>query len=204
MTGLRERQKAARHERILKAAAELFRELGYDRANIEAIACRAEVSIGTIYNYYQNKGDLLLAIVAMEVNEVLNEGEKLLQSPNAAPQQAVSRLLSNYLEHSLVYLSKEMWRQAMAISTRQPESPFGCAYSELDDKLCEQVCRLVEQLAANHYLRDGVDARSVGEVIFNNMNMMFIAFVKDETMLLDTLMSRIERQNKALLDVIAS
>ncbi|RUU50585.1 TetR/AcrR family transcriptional regulator, partial [Mesorhizobium sp. M7A.T.Ca.TU.009.01.1.1] len=72
MSGLRARQKADRHRRIIEAAAELFREAGYEGAKIEAIAAQAEVSVGTIYNYYENKGDILGAIVSLEVNEVLN------------------------------------------------------------------------------------------------------------------------------------
>jgi len=68
MSGLRAKQKADRHGRILAAASELFRDHGYEQVKMEAIAAAAEVSIGTIYNYYQNKGDLLVAIVAMEVN----------------------------------------------------------------------------------------------------------------------------------------
>ena len=83
MTGLRARQKADRHQRILQAAAELFRSSGYEGAKIEAIAALAEVSIGTIYNYYENKGDLLVAIVAMEVNEVLNAGRLVIENPPA-------------------------------------------------------------------------------------------------------------------------
>ena len=63
MAGLRERQKADRERRILEAATGLFREVGYDAARIEDIAERAQVSVGTFYNYYQNKGDILLATV---------------------------------------------------------------------------------------------------------------------------------------------
>src|SRR6185312_13342588 len=70
MSGLRERQRADRHRRILEAAASLFRQSGYEGAKMEAIAAEAEVSVGTIYNYYRNKGDILVAIVSMEVNEV--------------------------------------------------------------------------------------------------------------------------------------
>jgi AcrR family transcriptional regulator len=55
MSGLRAKHKADRDGRILDAAAELFREAGYEGAKIEAIAAAAEVSVGTIYNYYRNK-----------------------------------------------------------------------------------------------------------------------------------------------------
>ena len=115
--------------RILDAAAELFREAGYEGAKIEAIAAAAEVSVGTIYNYYQNKGDILVAIVSMEVNEVLNAGRGVVAEPPRNVGDAIDTLIGIYIEHSQSYLSKEMWRQAMAISTQQPDSPFGRTYT---------------------------------------------------------------------------
>ena len=129
MSGLRAKHKADRHRRIVEAAAELFRDSGYDAAKIEAIAAAADVSIGTIYNYYRNKGDLLVAIVSMEVNEVLNAGRGVVANPPVNVGDAHRTLIGIYIEHSLIYLCKEMWRQAMAISTQQPDSPFGLTYS---------------------------------------------------------------------------
>ena len=41
MTGLRARQKALRHQRILDAALRLFREAGYDAVRTEDIATAA-------------------------------------------------------------------------------------------------------------------------------------------------------------------
>lgn len=61
---------ANRHNCISEAATGLFRDRGYDPVKIDAIAERADVSTGTIYNYCKNQGDLLVAIVAMEANEV--------------------------------------------------------------------------------------------------------------------------------------
>ena len=123
MSGLREKQKAHRHDRILDAATRLFREQGYEAVKMEAIAAAAEVSIGTIYNYYHNKGDLLVAIVSLEVEEVLRAGEEVIAEPPGSAEEAVDALIGGYVEHSLHYLSKEMWRQAMAISTVQPDQP---------------------------------------------------------------------------------
>jgi AcrR family transcriptional regulator len=204
MTGLRARQKADRHQRILQAASELFRKSGYEGAKIEAIAAMAEVSIGTIYNYYQNKGDLLVAIVAMEVNEVLNAGRDVIAKPPANVVKAVDRLVIGYIEHSLVYLSKEMWRQAMAISTQQPESPSGRTYSGLDRALTDQTCALIARLQELGLVRGDIDSRSVGEMIFNNTNMMFTIFVKDEAMSIAELRAAIKRQNKPLLEAVAA
>jgi AcrR family transcriptional regulator len=204
MSGLRERQKADRHERILAAATDLFRDSGYEAVKMEAIAAAAQVSIGTIYNYYQNKGDLLVAIVSLEVNEVLRAGAGVIARPPANAEKAVDALIGGYVEHSLVYLSKEMWRQAMAISTQQPASPFGETYAALDIALAQQTCALIDKLKDLGLLRPDADATSLGEVIFNNTNMNFTVFVKAEAMSLPELRAVLRRQHRAILRAFAA
>jgi AcrR family transcriptional regulator len=203
MSGLRAKQKANRHTRILDAASTLFRESGFDAVKMEAIAAAAEVSIGTIYNYYQNKGDLLVAIVAMEVHEVLAAGEKVIAKPPRSADKAIDSLIGNYIEHSLVYLSKEMWRQAMATAIHQPNSPFGATYAELDVALARQVVRLIEHLQALKMVDLKADAKSLGELIFNNTNMMFTIFVTSESMSVGHLRMAIRRQLRPVISAIA-
>lgn len=199
MSGLRERQKALRHDRILDAAARLFREQGYEAVKIDAIALAAEVSIGTIYNYYQNKGDLLVAIVSLEVEEVLRVGEQVIANPPPSAEAAVNALIGVYIDHSLVYLSKDMWRQAMAISTTQPMTPFGETYAALDVALCRQTCALLRKLQSLGLLSRQADADGLGEVIFNNTNMNFIVFVRDEAITVSALRCLLRRQHDAVL-----
>ncbi|MER8484402.1 TetR/AcrR family transcriptional regulator [Mesorhizobium sp. M1322] len=202
MSGLRARQKADRHRRIIEAAAELFRDAGYEGAKIETIAAQAEVSVGTIYNYYQNKGDILGAIVSMEVNEVLNAGQGVVANPPANVGDALDTLLGIYIEHSLHYLSKEMWRQAMAISTQLPDSAFGQAYTALDRALTEQIRALIARLQAIGLVRRDIDGQALGELVFNNMNMMFIEFVKRDKARIAELRAAIRRQNRILVAAI--
>ncbi len=203
MVGLRAKQKADKNRRILEAAGALFRELGYDAARIEDIAARAEVSPGTVYNYYQNKGEMLVATVAMEVTEVLEDGEAIVANPPADIARALSTLIDSYYDHSLMYLSKAMWRAAMAISIRQPETPLSRQYTELDGRLAAQVVRLVETLQARGVARADVDARALGEVLFNNLNMMFMEFCKDETMPLEALKAQVAVHNRPIAELIA-
>lgn len=204
MAGLRERQKADRERRILEAATALFREVGYDAARIEDIAERAEVSVGTFYNYYQNKGDILLATVGMEVEEVLAAGETIVADPPADVAEALKRLINQYYDHSLVYLSKEMWRTAMAISIQQPETPFSKRYTALDARLCSQVSMLIQLLQLKGVVIAGIDTVAVGAMFFNNLNMMFTEFVRDETMPPERLKDDVARQNRPLATLISS
>lgn len=204
MAGLRAKNKIDRNSRIVEAAAGLFRKEGYEGARIEEIAAKAEVSVGTIYNYYRNKGDILVAIVSMEVHEVLAAGQKIIQKPPRNVEKAIDALLASYIEHSLVYLSKEMWRQAMATSTQQPDSPFGKTYTALDRDLADQTCALIVKLQELGLVRGDIDGRGVGEMIFNSMNMMFIEFIKREDMPMRELRANIRRQNRTLVKAISA
>jgi len=48
---------------ILSAAKEIAYEKGISNVNIRLVAQKSNVSIGTIYNYYETKSDLIIAIV---------------------------------------------------------------------------------------------------------------------------------------------
>ena len=52
-----------RKQQIFNAALKVFSKKGFDQATIPDIAQEAGVAVGTIYNYYQSKHDLLLAII---------------------------------------------------------------------------------------------------------------------------------------------
>lgn len=164
----------------------------------------AEVSVGTVYNYYQTKGDILIATVAMEVEEVLASGARIVADPPSGVDAALLALIFQYYDHSLEYLSKEMWRNAMALSIEAPGTPNGQRYTELDQRLSAQVTELIGALQARGEVRSDVDARALGQVIFNNLNQMFIEFVKDDAMTLETLRGHVARQTGPIARLIAT
>jgi AcrR family transcriptional regulator len=204
MTGLRERQKSARKQRILEAATELFRRDGYDKTRIEDIADVAEVSTGTTYNYYETKADILIAAVSMEVEETLSAGAKIVDEPPASVADALNALATLYYEHSLVYLSKEMWRMAMAFSIQRPQTPFSKRYTDLDQRLCLQVASMIQALQVKGSAKIDIDHTVLAEVIFNNLNMMFIEYVKCEEMTINELKDSVTKQVTTLALLITA
>ena len=187
MTGLRAQNKADRTRRILESASRLFRESGFDAVRIEDIALDAQMSPGTVYNYFSTKGDVLLAIVAMEVEEVLIAGEALVANPEGGFDGAMTKLIGGYYDHSLKYLSKAMWRTAMAQSIAHPETAFSRHYTELDQRLTDQIGALIMKLQSRGDLRTDLEPKVLGVIIFNDINLMFVEFVKNENASLKTL-----------------
>lgn len=70
LTSRRERRIAARQQQILDAAAYVFSREGYERATTRHIAEVADVSEGTLYNYFNSKRDLLIGIAKAYADEV--------------------------------------------------------------------------------------------------------------------------------------
>ena len=75
----RERRAAARRTLILEAAARLFAEKGFHRTTTKDIAEAADVSEGTLYNYFENKDEMLMGIMtllvdAQHMNILLSDG----------------------------------------------------------------------------------------------------------------------------------
>ena len=59
----RARRAEARHSSILQAAARVFARSGFDKATTREIALEADVSEGTIYNYFDSKQEVVNALV---------------------------------------------------------------------------------------------------------------------------------------------
>jgi AcrR family transcriptional regulator len=74
----RERRAAQRKMQIINAAAHLFAEKGFHRTTTRDIAKEADVSEGTLYNYFKSKDDLLLDIMDM-LDDVPSETDRFDQ-----------------------------------------------------------------------------------------------------------------------------
>ena len=68
--GVREKKKLETRERIREAASELFSRHGYGAATMRQIAQRAHVGLGTLFNYAEDKRDLVFLIFNEELNAV--------------------------------------------------------------------------------------------------------------------------------------
>ena len=94
-TGLREQKKLETRERIRAAAAELFTRHGYGAATMRQIARRAHVGLGTLFNYAEDKRDLVFLIFNEELNAITDVA---LAAPRPA-QALADQLLAVFRVH---------------------------------------------------------------------------------------------------------
>ncbi|GIK38516.1 MAG: AcrR family transcriptional regulator [Chloroflexota bacterium] len=88
---LKEQMVEHRRTQILLGAAKVFAEKGYHKATTKEIAQAAGVSEGTIYNYFDNKRELLLAMIELLALQSLKS--IINTQPPADPKEFISMIL---------------------------------------------------------------------------------------------------------------
>lgn len=98
--GKRGRLREERAHQILTAAAAIFARKGYQRATTREIAAEAGVAEGTIYNYFNNKRDLLIAMSSHLALDSLQELDSL--PPQEDVRAYVTALVTDRFESVII------------------------------------------------------------------------------------------------------
>lgn len=82
-----ERRKEVKKKNILEAALALFLKQGIVKVPVAEIAKQANVSQVTIYNYFENKDNLIREVIIFYVDEIWKDYERLLNSELSFPEK---------------------------------------------------------------------------------------------------------------------
>jgi AcrR family transcriptional regulator len=109
--GVRDLVVRARREQIVEAATRVFAEKGFPRATTREVARGAGISEGTIYNYFEDKDALLMAIL-----DKLNETERRAEDFEEGMATDFRRFLKEYLRRrmSLIWENREVFRVVLS------------------------------------------------------------------------------------------
>ena len=101
----------ARREQIVGAATRVFAEKGFRRATTREVARAAGISEGTIYNYFEDKDALLMAIL-----DGLNETERRAADFEEGMVMDFRGFLEQYLHRriSLIWENREVFRVVLS------------------------------------------------------------------------------------------
>src|SRR5262249_20363858 len=95
-------QAEARRDEILEAALSVISRNGFHHTSMAAIAARAGVSRAAVYQYFSDKGDILLALadrVAARIIEAVDGWVALPLAPVADPSEEGARNIEAELRH---------------------------------------------------------------------------------------------------------
>lgn len=157
-----------RKQKIINEAIKEFAENGYNASNINTIAKKAEISIGSMYSYFASKEDLFLTIV----DECFHVLESVLYSINLENGN-IFDILENLLRASRYYAIKypEFNQIYLDVTTQ--------ALSKFSNKLSHKL----EEITANKYMEIITHAKEQ-KLIDINIDDKIVSFCIDNLILM--------------------
>ncbi|MDC0987717.1 TetR/AcrR family transcriptional regulator [Alphaproteobacteria bacterium] len=183
-------KKRKREARILKAASLLFARQGYSETSIEAIALRADVAVGTVYNYFQSKPALLKHVLASGRSESLRVSSALAKDPPGDPVEAISQLLIAQMRGANRH-DKELWRVIHATAAIEPEE-FGLDYFLVKEQFKDHITLLLNTLRDRGQLQHDINIEIAAKTIKYIASEVFRRYVIDDHRNLESAISELK------------
>jgi len=141
-TPSRAANKEAIREKIVKAALSLFQTKGFDATTTKAIARKAGIAEGTVFNYFKSKDDIALHFFEQEVDQAMAAVRDNPRLKKAPLEEKLFALVHAQLEYLAPY---ENFIGAAMIHALKPSSPLG-PFSHRAMELRHRYLRFVEEL----------------------------------------------------------
>jgi len=94
---MRRHTREAYREAILEAAKTLLSRVGFADATMSALADEAGVSVGTLYNYFESRDDVIQRLVEHETDQLIECANAL--DPALDPLERLRQMLRNELRY---------------------------------------------------------------------------------------------------------
>jgi AcrR family transcriptional regulator len=161
---------------ILRAAAQVFAEQGYQAATIDGIAERAGIGKGTVYEYFKSKQDLFFAVFDDYIAgmEGMARHEAALAPATAAEQvrRAVHSVLAASADaRDLFPLVFEFWSASASVDRRERVAGM---FRETYARFRELLAALIRQGQQSGEFDPAADASGVAAVLVGALDGLFL------------------------------
>ncbi|MEA1871700.1 MAG: TetR/AcrR family transcriptional regulator [Candidatus Bipolaricaulota bacterium] len=146
---------------IRQAAIRVFAREGFHQARMETIAHEAGVAVGTIYNYFESKRDVLLAVFEAEFEEQISFFEGLRKSGLSIPEQ-IAQILQG---HFSLLREKTELAQVLLQERFNPGKGFKEKLSNFHHKVVERIESLIREGIDQGWVRS-CDPRIIAPALF--------------------------------------
>lgn len=152
-----------KRERILRVAREEFANNGFEHTSIQQIAKKSDISVGSVYKYFENKDSLF----AMIVQDGLSSLEELLLG-----------LASS--EDDIIIKAEKIIRALLKFSREKPELiKLYCSLTTGgNSEFLNELSQRIEAVSASIYTQTISIAQETGDVR-KDVNPAFFAFLLD-------------------------
>lgn len=129
-----------RKTEILDAATKSFTLFGYKATTVEQVAKIANVGKGTVYNFFENKQQLLQFVVKNLIKEMQNEADKTINSNESFMTNAHNGLMRMLQFRDRHLLFAKLIEEERQFATREVRQMLG----EIEDEIVSYIADLIQ------------------------------------------------------------
>jgi AcrR family transcriptional regulator len=145
---------------------------------MEAIAAKAKVATGTLYNYFASKSLLLLALFAQELSTIIEKGEVVLARESVDLQQSISELLILYT-HAAELFPREVMREVVGVMFSRSSDEIS-EMMAVEMQLAEQLARHLRQCQERGALRSDIDCSQAAMMLYGMVMSLVMTWISVE------------------------
>jgi AcrR family transcriptional regulator len=183
-----------RRQQILAAAKRVFAQRGFHTANVDDICKAARIARGTLYQYFDNKRDVMLALMnetAARVQRILDERDPLrlpegLELPVATIVAFCQRRTRELLD--AVFVDEQTLRLVLR-DARGLDGAFDQVVADIDALVLRAMVRDLEAAQAARLIRPGNPHLMARYLLGGVEKMVITAILADETIDLDAIVT---------------
>lgn len=133
-------------ENIEKIALELFALNGYHATSVSQIAEKAGISKGLLYNYYENKEQLLAAVVVKVFDEIMNI---IQMNENLPAEKQIEQMIVQTINHLKENVT--FWRSYLfLVHQSDVQLKFTGMWEKMRDEYMEYFVKLFQEVGSQN------------------------------------------------------
>ena len=165
------RERASRENMILDAAEEVFFSRGFDQSTMDDVAKTAELSKGSLYNYFKNKNELCIGIVGRSLRLLIQYMEKAIAG-KASGLDKISDATKAFLlfkqENPEYYCALQSYQQHS--SGCGTDSKFLDSSMDGNRHISELMLKLVQEGISDGSIRESIIPEKTANALWGEFN----------------------------------
>lgn len=200
MSGLRERKKKESEEKITSSARDIFLKKGYNNTTMEEIAAKADMGVGTLYNYFKSKAEIFISIMVREslINETDDEADLKLEKDPAT-------IIIDYILRSTSYIEafdKNLWIELFAamLGNANSDNSIITGLVNMDFKFIQKLDHLLNSLKEKGRLPQSFKSNEAAYAIYSIILTQIIMYIYTERATFEVYRTNVKNQISFLFE----
>lgn len=200
MSGLRERKKKESEEKITSSARDIFLKKGYNNTTMEEIAAKADMGVGTLYNYFKSKAEIFISIMVREslINETDDEADLKLEKDPAT-------IIIDYILRSTSYIEafdKNLWIELFAamLGNANSDNSIITGLVNMDFNFIQKLEHLLNSLKEKGRLPQSFKSNEAAYAIYSIILTQIIMYIYTERATFEVYRTNVKNQISFLFE----